>query len=258
MRLSLRLIALIAIAASGAPAHAQFFDRLLDRAERAVKGEIEGKVEREARKATRCALGDATCISAARSRGEEPEIVRRDTGPRDYPGVEGGADIRFPMGELSFADAVVTYEPGNHRELSRTLQGPGNVLGEPDRDTGQSCDERRDCPVVALAPGGKIVVRFTDNALTGSGDEASDLWVFMGDASSRLSVEVGVDGKDWEAVGSVDGSHGGIDIDAAGFGPYAAFSYVRLKNVSGGGGRERAAHATIDAIGAVSTRSLVQ
>ncbi|MXO67556.1 hypothetical protein GRI72_01760 [Altererythrobacter marinus] len=258
MRLSIRLLAPIAVAAIATPAQAQFFDRLLDRAERAVKGEIEGKVDREARKVTRCALGDATCIKAARSRGEEPEIVRRESGPKAYPVIDGDREIRFPMGERSFADAVVTYRPGDRRGLSRAVQGQGNVLGAPDGAGGAPCAARGDCPVVALAPGGEMVVRFTDNVLTGSGDDASDLWIFTGDAHSRLSVEVGVDGKTWEPVGSVHGPRGGVDIDAAGFGPYAAFSHVRLKNLPGDGISARPAVATIDAVGAISTRELGQ
>lgn len=59
------------------PAHAQSFsNRLKDVAERAVKSEVERKVDNEVRKATRCVLGDDRCIQEAQRRGEQVEIVQ--------------------------------------------------------------------------------------------------------------------------------------------------------------------------------------
>lgn len=64
----------------GATVQAQSFgNRLMGVAERAVKGEVERKVDREVRRVTRCALGDEVCIEEAEARGEQVEVVRVGT-----------------------------------------------------------------------------------------------------------------------------------------------------------------------------------
>lgn len=70
-----------------APAVAQSYaDRLRGVAERAVKSEVERKVDREVRKATRCVLGDDRCVQEAQRRGEQVEIVQVGTPAPVYPG----------------------------------------------------------------------------------------------------------------------------------------------------------------------------
>jgi OOP family OmpA-OmpF porin len=61
---------------SAAPVAAQDFgDSLKRTAQRAVESEVERAVDREARRATRCALGDERCAREARARGEQVQYV---------------------------------------------------------------------------------------------------------------------------------------------------------------------------------------
>lgn len=50
-------------------------DRLRRATERTVQNEVERSVTRQARQATRCALGDDRCMREARRRGEDVEVV---------------------------------------------------------------------------------------------------------------------------------------------------------------------------------------
>lgn len=261
MRFSRLLAASLILGGLSTGAHAQFLDRLLNRAERAAKGEIEAKVDRETRKVTRCALGDATCIRAARDRGEEVEVVGNQPKTPPNAPVRNG-QIHFPMGAISFVDQVISYSPSARNAPPRALRERNNILGEPDHDSDGDartvCSSHQSCPLVALGQGGRIELRFTDNVLTGSGDETADLWIFGAGPGARLTVEIGVDGEEWLPVGEVDGGSTGVDIDAYGFGRYTAFSYVRLIDISDEGDRSDPAGASIDAVGALSTRDAGQ
>ena len=112
------------------------------------------------------------------------------------------------------------------------------------------------CTFVSLGVGGALVLRFTDNVLTGSGTNADDLWIFeIGPDVEDTTVDVSTNGVDWHSVGLVSGSTRGIDIDAFGFGTSSAFSFVRLIDVPGEGATSGATvGADIDAVGAISTR----
>lgn len=253
MRVSRLLAASLFLGGLSTGAHAQFLDRLLNRAERAAKGEIEAKVDRETRKVTRCALGDATCIRAARDRGEEVEVVGNQ--PKTAPNAPArNGQIHFPKGAISFVDQVISYSPSARNAPPRALRDRNNILGEPDYASGDDCGSRESCSLVALGPGGRIVLRFADNMLTGSGDDTADLWIFGENSASSLSVEIGVDGEEWLDVGEVAGGAGGVDIDAYGFGPYTSFYYVRLTDVADPRRGADSAGAAIDAVGAISTR----
>ena len=71
-----------------------------------------------------------------------------------------------------------------------------------------------------------------------------------------MSVDISSDGVTWRSVGGVGGSESGVDIDAVGFGPDSAFSYVRLTDDPNSvGGSGPTVGADIDAIGAISSRS---
>lgn len=64
-----------AVGLSASPTSAQDLGRVLGRTiERAVESEVRSRVDREARRATRCALGDARCVREARARGDDVEI----------------------------------------------------------------------------------------------------------------------------------------------------------------------------------------
>ncbi|MGE0383970.1 MAG: PEP-CTERM sorting domain-containing protein [Gammaproteobacteria bacterium] len=167
---------------------------------------------------------------------------------------QGGTD--FPEGAVSFADAVVSYSPGVVAgNPSDPHRGDFNALDVPDYSGVNSCASQAACSFVSLGDGGSIVLRFIDNKLTGSGDNALDLWVFeVGPDIEDTFVDISTDGILWHAVGKVFGSTAGIDIDAFGFGIADQFGYIRLTDDTDEGGQSGATvGADIDAVGAIST-----
>jgi hypothetical protein len=175
-------------------------------------------------------------------------------GAVEYGGVE------FPQGAVSFADAVVSYQPGL-AGLAPTApyQGAENALGVPDYGPStNTCATAAACSYVSLGVGGALVLRFTDNVLTGSDSPDDDLWIFeIGPDVEDTTVDVSIDGTNWLTVGSVTGSTRGIDIDSFGYGSSSAFSYVRLIDVPGEGDVTGATvGADIDAVGAITTRAV--
>jgi len=82
----------------------------------------------------------------------------------------GGVD--FPDGALSFADEVVLYDPlfgGGLQPSDAAARDAAEALGIPDYTSSPGID------YVSLGDGGRLVLRFTDNSLTGSGDNALEI-----------------------------------------------------------------------------------
>ncbi|RAK69094.1 PEPxxWA-CTERM sorting domain-containing protein [Phenylobacterium kunshanense] len=166
--------------------------------------------------------------------------------------------VEFPQGAVSFADSVISYQPGlAGADPGLNWQGAFNALGVPNF-TGAGCSSQIDCTYVSLGVGGALVLRFDDNVLTGSDSDADDLWIFeIGPDVEDTTVDVSVDGVTWLSVGSVGGSTRGIDIDFFGYDSSSAFRYVRLIDVAGEGAQSGATvGADIDAVGAISTRAV--
>ncbi len=108
--------------------------------------------------------------------------------------------------------------------------------------------------VVSLGRGGQIVLEFTDNLLTGSGDANPDLVVFEVGDSEEVLVEVSADGNRYTAVGRASAASPTIDIDAFGFRANSRISFVRLTDVSNQGATTgNSVGADIDAVGALSS-----
>jgi hypothetical protein len=157
--------------------------------------------------------------------------------------------VEFPSGSISFADSVQEFTPGSYTEQTNT----SNALGAPDYAGGE--DGSR---YLSLGNGGTVVLKFTDNALTASGDSDLDLWIFeVGNAVEATHVYVSQDGSAWIYVGYISGSTSGIDIDA-----YVAdgvvvgenYLYVKLVDDEDDDYQTAAyAGADIDAVGAIST-----
>ncbi len=162
-----------------------------------------------------------------------------------------GADliggVEFPDGAVSFADSVVSYNPGPG--VSSPHNNPTAALGVP--DTGGPGT------YVSLGWGGSIILRFLDNSLTTSGDNALDLWVFeIGAAVEPTAVDISTNGADWVSVGNVSGSTAGVDIDAfIGSGVILGeqYSFVRLTDLNQQLSGSPFAGADIDAVGAISS-----
>jgi hypothetical protein len=175
-----------------------------------------------------------------------------------------GIVVEIDEGDLAFADAVVSFNPGlvpdpdylgQNVPFTPFLQA-SEALGIPDltATAAQNCaagafadgnelppfvfDKPQlwaDCNFVSLGVGptvtnaGSLVVRFTDNVLRGSGDSNFDLWIFeTGPDIEDTFVDISTDGTSWQSVGKVGGSTSGVDIDAFGFGVDDIFTYVRL------------------------------
>ena len=114
----------------------------------------------------------------------------------------GGID--FPSGEISFADFIVSYTVGD--DVDAAHSDSNNALGIPDFD-----GEDATLGYVSLGHGGSMVLQFTDNSLTASGDSFLDLYIFeIGGAEEATSVSISSDGIDWISVGIVSGAQKGL------------------------------------------------
>ena len=159
--------------------------------------------------------------------------------------------ITFPDGDMSFADEVVATVMGNPVPIAPTYLDPETALGAPDYDGTNGA--------YSLGTGGSITVKFTDNALTGSGDDAADLHIFeVGEDVERTFVEISQDGVTFIDVGSVEGATSSIDIDfyldGLNLDPFTQFLFVRLTDDPGEGQvGSRTPGSDIDAIGAISS-----
>jgi hypothetical protein len=171
--------------------------------------------------------------------------------PAAHADIIGGVD--FPQGAVSFADTVVSYTVGPGG-VTVPNQGALNALGLPDY-TGAGCVSQAACTYVSLGDGGSIVLRFTDNLLTGSNSSALDLWIFeVGPDVEDQFVEISTDGVTWFPVGAVGGATAGVDIDAFGFTQADQFGYVRLTDDPDKDEQVGfSVGADIDAVGAIST-----
>jgi len=161
--------------------------------------------------------------------------------------------VTFPNGISSFADRVISYEPtfgGGVSPLDPTHANPASALGAPDKATNPN-------GAVSIGHGGRIVLEFSNNFLTGSGNANHDLHVFeIGSAVEDTFVEISKDGTNWTSVGKVFGGTDSIDIDAFGFGTNDLFKFVRLlDDVNENPGSDNTPGADIDAVGAIRTVS---
>jgi hypothetical protein len=157
--------------------------------------------------------------------------------------------ITFPQGAASFADAVVSYAPGP--DVGGTYADPNAALGLPDYSDPNGA--------ASLGLNGSLVVRFTDNSLTTSGDSTADLHVFeIGASTEFFKVEISKDGSTWLSLGNVLGQPTSIDIDAVpGVMPHALYSWVRLSDVKPSQSPFPFGEADIDAVGAISSGAAI-
>lgn len=197
---------------------------------------------------------DIDAIGAISTRSEA-ECACPERGRSASASAETFGDVLFPQGAISFADQVVSFKRGSPAPSAPHVRAE-NALGVPDYRSGSNCSSAASCRFVSLGSGGSLVVRFTDNVLTGSGNSDIDLWVFeIGPDVEDMSIDISPDGRTWHSVGAIGGGRSGVDIDAFGFGPTTSFAYVRLTDDPNKGERSGAtAGADIDAVGAISTR----
>ncbi|MBM1144481.1 OmpA family protein [Alcanivorax sp. ZXX171] len=162
--------------------------------------------------------------------------------PATYPDGHGG-EVTLPLGDLSFADAVGLYAPGDPAPRASATEAEA-ALGTPD------FSKREKAGYVSLGCAGELILKFEDNALI---DVAGpDLYVFeIGPDVEPTGLAVSSDGEQWVRVGRISGGQSEIDLA-----PYVSsatsFRYVRLvdlKHSCGG----RTPGADIDTVAAIGS-----
>lgn len=168
-----------------------------------------------------------------------------------YLGADGQS-VCFPDNETSFADEVVDFDHGTYVEPP--YDNPLNTLNTPDCGSGGGISST----ALSLGNGGTVILKFTDNSLTTSGDDGDDLWIFeCGSGIETTYVYISNDGDNWISVGNADGATDGIDIDAYvsnGVVVGEKYNYVKLiDNYDNDYFTGPYAGADIDAVGAISS-----
>jgi len=160
--------------------------------------------------------------------------------PKDYPDGHGGK-VRFPLGDVSFADETISFEAGDPASKDEKSQ-PESAIGIPDYK------QNGDGSYLTLGCGGTFTFRFVDNALVDV--EGPDLYVFeVGPLVEAMDLAVSSDGKEWVEVGRISGGRADVDI-APHTNPGDVFHYVRLTDMKAScSGRWPG--ADVDAIGAI-------
>ena len=161
------------------------------------------------------------------------------TGAAAMPTTYSG--ITFPDRDISFADEVISFNPGP--DVAAPHDDQNLVLGAPDGSH------------ISLGDNGSIIVRFSDNSLTTSGDATADLHIFeVGARVEVFNIAISQDLVNWIDLGDLSGQPTSIDIDAvAGVVQFAQYSYVRLTDVDPNQTGSPFGEADIDAIGAISS-----
>ena len=161
------------------------------------------------------------------------------TGAAAMPTTYSG--VTFPDGDISFADEVISFNPGP--DVAAPHDDQNLVLGAPDGSH------------ISLGDNGSIIVRFSDNSLTMSGDATADLHIFeVGARVEVFNIAISQDLVNWIDLGDLSGQPTSIDIDAvAGVVQFAQYSYVRLTDVDPNQTGSPFGEADIDAIGAISS-----
>ena len=161
-----------------------------------------------------------------------------------------GEEVCFPLGLLSFADAVISLRIGDPEPKTGVSLDPLAALGEPDNDPSTENEKNATQPYVTLGCGGTLIVQFRDNILI---DVAGpDLYVFeIGGAVEATRLSISENGVNWIEIGVIQGGLATVDIEAFA-GPGAQYRYVRLVD-EGSRCSGDWAGADIDAVGAIGS-----
>jgi len=163
--------------------------------------------------------------------------------------------VTFPLGDLAFADRVVTYVGGSCVRCA--FPNPAAVLGRPDCSSGGSgCMACSCCDACALSLGfrlselddrGYVTVEFVDNRLVDG--PGADLFIYITNGKA-CRVEISADGANFIRVGETKGYRGALDI-----GPFVQpgqeFRFVRVWDVPADEDRSSCPGPNVDAIGAM-------
>lgn len=180
--------------------------------------------------------------------------------------------------EISFADAVIDYQPTCENELHPVVMVPEESLGAPNNDpnAGSTSDDRN---ATSLGEGGFIVLQFIDNVLINSGNNEADLWVFevgvdvepsdielrpLDSETLNIIIAEGLadsDGDGFYEFGGIGGATSFIDLDAILPGYVIgelSFDAVKVTDVDEGQPCFNSQGADIDAVCALASRPAEQ
>lgn len=155
----------------------------------------------------------------------------------EYSGVE------FPAGAASFADEVVSYQ------LNGGAAGDDitSAIGIPDRQS------------TSLGAQGFIVLKFTDNSLTTSGNDDPDLFIYeSGRTDEYANISISEDGMNWIWVGNITRKTS-LNIDGIpGVVADSRYRYVKIVDINGVSSSSEYEGVDIESVGAISSASPVQ
>jgi OOP family OmpA-OmpF porin len=184
------------------------------------------------------------------SEAASPSVPTKEVVPIEATTTQG-SKIVFPSGDLSWADAVGSFRPGE--PAASRSRDPNAALGEPDyQGTDDAADE---ATYVSLGHGGELILELTDNVLVDG--EGPDLAIFeIGPEVEPMLVAISEDGQNrFLEVGRVEGSTCSLDIA-----PFVEsgqrFRFIRLTDAKAGKSNDSEwPGADVDAVGAINTLS---
>jgi OOP family OmpA-OmpF porin len=184
------------------------------------------------------------------SEAASPSVPTKEVVPVEATTTQGSRVV-FPSGDLSWADAVGSFTPGD--PAASRSRDPDAALGEPDY---QGRDDATDeATYVSIGHGGELILELTDNVLVDG--EGPDLAIFeIGPEVEPILVAISENGQNgFIEVGRVEGSTCSLDI-APSVEPGQRFRFIRLTDAKAGksNGSEWPG-ADVDAVGAINTMS---
>lgn len=160
-----------------------------------------------------------------------------------YPDGHGGY-VKLPQGDISFADTVISYKPGNPAPIPHN-SNPKDAIGPPDFKADSISG------FVSLGVGGELILGFTNNALINI--PGPDLYVFeMGRYVEETFLLVSKNGRKWISVGKIKGGSSLVDIGDSTL-PGDIFRYVKLIDAKTKSNDAMWPGADIDAVAAIGS-----
>jgi OOP family OmpA-OmpF porin len=163
--------------------------------------------------------------------------------PKEYSDGHGKM-VKVPLGDISFADSLVSYKMGDPAPIEK-VRDANLAVGIPDYDG-------FDGGFVSLGKGGELVLYFKDNALVNR--KGPDLYVFeLGKYIEETILSISKDGKKWLVVGKINGGNAEVDLgDSIASGE--VFRFVKLTDAKTPVvGSDKYPGADIDAVAAIGS-----
>ncbi len=162
---------------------------------------------------------------------------------KQYPDGNGGM-ISLPQGDISFADTVIAYIPGNPAPVKHNSH-PQDAVGVPDFKQDSISG------FVSLGVGGELILAFTNNALINI--PGNDLYIFeCGRYVEETYLYVSKDAKTWISVGKIKGGNALVDIGDS-TQPGDMFRYIKLVDAKTKTNDSKWPGADIDAVAAIGS-----